>query len=214
MLVSFSGMDGAGKSTQIAALCSRLHQNGVSFCVVAFWDQVATLKRIREGSSHSLFKGDKGVGTPERPVNRRDKNIQSWYMTLTRLFLYFLDAIALRTVARTNLESGVEVVIFDRYLYDELANLPSQNPITRAYVRVLLRFVPRPDIAYLLDADPVHARARKPEYPLDFLGSNRTSYLRLSELAGMAVIPPLTVGEASERVLEELRSHVPLQFVS
>ena len=29
--------------------------------------------------------------------------------------------------------------------------------------------VPRPDVAYLLDADPEAARARKPEYPVDFM---------------------------------------------
>jgi ABC-type uncharacterized transport system ATPase subunit len=83
-IVSFSGIDGAGKSTQIEMLRARLSQAGFQVSLLAFWDQVATLTSVREFSGHTLFKGEKGVGSPEKPVNRRDKNVRSWYMTLVR----------------------------------------------------------------------------------------------------------------------------------
>jgi thymidylate kinase len=122
-LVSFSGLDGAGKSTQIGALRTRLNEAGLRVLLLTFWDDVARLRRIREVSGHTLFRGDKGVGTPARPVNRRDKNVRSWYMTAVRFCLYFVDAISLRIAVAKALRSDAEVVIFDRYLYDELANL-------------------------------------------------------------------------------------------
>jgi len=204
-LVSFSGIDGAGKSTQIETLRARLSELGLRVSLVTFWNDVARLTRIREMTGHTLFKGDKGVGTPTKPVNRRDKNVQSWYMTAVRFGLYFVDAISLRIVVAKTLKEDADVVIFDRYLYDELANLSLSNGIVRLYARLLLMLVPQPDVSYVLDADPAEACARKPEYPLAFLHSSRASYLALAELVGgMTVIAPQPVPDVERQVLQKV----------
>jgi hypothetical protein len=94
-------------------------------------------------------------------------------------------------------------VIFDRYIYDELANLSLSNPILRIYARLILKLTPKPDVSYILDADPAQARARKPEYPLDFLVQNRNAYLRLSKIAGgLTVVPPLAIDKVKDVVVE------------
>ncbi len=202
VLVSFSGIDGAGKSTQIEALLSRLAQDGLRVRVVRFWDDIARLKAIREASGHRIFKGDRGVGSPSAPINRRDKNVQSGLMTCVRLFLYFVDAVSTRRMVGRMLRSGCDLVIFDRYTYDELANLDLRNPLMRAYARLLMKFVPRLHISYLLDADPVQARARKPEYPLEFLHANRNAYLTLANLlGGITVIRPGPVEDVQAEVM-------------
>ena len=204
-LVSFSGIDGAGKSTQIEMLRERLTQAGFRVSLLAFWDDVATLTGVREFSGHTLFKGEKGVGSPSKPVNRRDKNVRSWYMTLVRFALYFLDAVSLCVVVAKQRRAGADVIIFDRYLHDELANLNLKRGIGRIYARLLLAMTPQPDVAYLLDADPAQARERKPEYPVDFLRQSRAAYFALSKVGGgMTVIPPLPVAEAAEQVVQEI----------
>ena len=204
-LISFSGIDGAGKSIQIANLCSVLHEAGITFQLITFWDDVATFKGVREGVGHRIFKGDKGVGTPEAPIQRRDKNVQSPLMTLFRMGMYIFDAAALRKIAKHALRSGVDVVIFDRYLYDELANLNLKNTVTRLYLREILKLVPRPLVSFMLDADPKQAFARKPEYPLDFLYSNRKSYLTLSRIiGGMTVIRPAPILQAKQEVVRHV----------
>jgi len=198
-------MDGAGKSTQIEVLRERLSEAGLRVSLLAFWDDVAMLTGAREFSGHKLFKGERGVGSPTKPVNRQDKNVRSWYMTIVRFALYFLDAMALCVVVAKQRRSGADVIIFDRYLHDELANLDLSDWIARTYARVLLTITPRPDFALLLDAEPAQARERKPEYPVDFLHQNRLTYLALSKMGGrMTVIPPLPVAEAAQRILEEV----------
>jgi thymidylate kinase len=204
LLVSFSGIDGAGKSTQIEIVCARLRDSGARVRLVVFWEDVAVLTRFREFGSHAFFQGDRGVGSPDKPVNRRDKNVRSWYMTLMRFCLYFLDAISLGLVVSTIQSSGADVVVFDRYLYDEVANLSLNGPLSRAYVRLLLRLAPHPDVAYVLDADPVQARQRKPEYPIEFLEVNRASYLRLSQVANITMIAPGSVPDVSRSIMQEL----------
>jgi thymidylate kinase len=201
-IISFSGIDGAGKSTQISALKTCLAEHGLRVKSLEFWDDVVVFSRFREFISYKAFKGDQGIGTPEKPLNRRDKNVTSLPVTVMRLFFYLADSVSLRLILERMKASGADVVICDRYLYDELANLPLNRWFARAFVRLALWVSPKPDAAFLIDADPGAARARKPEYPLEFLRRNRESYLTLRQLAGrMILIEPSSI-EAAEATMK------------
>lgn len=201
-LISFSGIDGSGKSTQIERLCAYLGNRGTSFRLVSFWDQVARFTWLRESAGYTVFGGDRGVGTPSAPINRKDKNVRSWFMTCARLGFYLADAFALRKLIQETEAAGLDVLIFDRFIDDELANLPLRNTIVRGYIRTVARFVPRPQLRILVDADPVLARGRKPEYPVEFLELNRRSYFTLSKLiGGFAVVGPGSIQQVQEEVL-------------
>jgi thymidylate kinase len=209
-IVSFSGIDGAGKTTQIQTFADWLRLEGLRVELLTFWDNVVVLSRFREGVSHKVFRGDEGTGSPEKPLNRRDKNVTSWPVVAVRFVLYFLDALNVRRKVQQMQAGDADVVIFDRYIYDELANLPLERPIERVFIRLLLRFAPAPDVAYIIDADPVAARARKPEYPVEFLRKNQESYLALSRLVpGFTVIEPLSIEEAQSTIKEAFLRKLP-----
>ncbi len=202
-IVSFSGIDGSGKSTQINSLLECLTDAGIGVRLLSFWDDIAVLGGVREFSSHKLFRSEPGIGSPGKPVNRRDKNVRRWYLTPIRFFLYFLDSLKLRAVAMRHGKEDAEVIIFDRYLYDELANLDLTDRFTQYYIHFLLRIVPEPDIANLIDADPVQARQRKPEYPLEFIYANRAAYLAFSKLTGsMNVVSPGSISQVHRAVMQ------------
>jgi thymidylate kinase len=201
VLISFSGLDGAGKTTQITNLRELIARHGLRDQLITFWDDVVVATRYREGFVHKMYGSEKGIGAPDRPVNRKDKNVRKWYLTVARHALYLLDAIHLRfVIGRAEMSDG-DVIIMDRYIFDELANLPIGNPLSNMFIRVVQFIVPKPDIAFLLDADPEAARARKPEYPVDFMHKCRRAYFKLSRLMGLfTIIPPLPLSDAKREV--------------
>jgi hypothetical protein len=165
------------------------------------------LPQFRAGVSHKVLRGELGVGAPDKPVKRSDKNVRKWYLTLARSPFYLLDVLSLRRVVRRAKLSKADVIIFDRYIYDQSANL-SGNWVGRLYLRVLLALAPKPDVAFLLDADPEAALKRKPEYPLDFLHAYRNAYHRISRMAPeMVVIPPADVAGVERVIAREFHKH-------
>jgi thymidylate kinase len=189
ILITFSGIDGAGKSTQIEKLREHLIQQGISVRILTFWDNVAVLSSMRSGFSRKVLQSDGSIGSPDKPANRNDKNTRSFPLVIGRSLLHLLDVARLRKIVRRECESSSGgVIVFDRYIYDQLAALPMRHWLARAYARLVLALAPPTDISYLLDAVPEEARARKPEYPIDFMRQYRSSYLELRQFAPLILI--------------------------
>ena len=205
ILISFSGIDGAGKSTQIEKLRSYLVEAGVAVRELTFWDNVVMFPGLRSGFSRVVLQSDGSVGTPDRPANRNDKNAQSLPLLLGRAVLYIFDVMNLRNIVAKATSQDGGVVICDRYIYDQLAAMPMDSWLARSYARLLLKLSPRPDISYVLDAVPEEARARKPEYPVDFMHRQRKSYMRLRQMAGLQIIPAGGPEEVHAAILERFQ---------
>ena len=212
LLITFSGIDGAGKSTQIDKLREYLSQQGLPVRILTFWDNVAVLSSMRSGFSRKVLQSDGKVGSPDKPANRNDKNTRSFPLLVGRSLLHLADVFRLRQIIRRERATGGGVIIFDRYIYDQLAALPMHHWLARAYARFVLSLAPRTDVSYLLDAIPEEARARKPEYPIDFMRQYRSSYLELRQFAPLSLISagdPDSVHAAIVARLNVLVSNTP-----
>lgn len=205
-VITFSGIDGSGKTTQIEKLSGYLAEAGISFHTLTLWDDVALFQRARSNFSRAILQTDSTEGAPGQPVERNDKNVQAGPLLFGRSILYVLDLISLRRIVRKARREMGGVIIFDRYFYDQLAALPMHHWLTRLYAKFLLRFTPRPDLGYVLDAEAEVARARKPEYPLDFLRQYRDSYLQLSRMARLCVVPAATPDEVHSIIVDRFRT--------
>ena len=205
-LITFSGIDGAGKSTQIERLTASLQNRGLRVTVLSFWDHVAVWSNMRSGVGYRAADLLQPKQISELPVPAKNhKHIRNWYLTAIRSAFYVLDVARLRRLLRSRPIKSFDVVICDRYIYDQIANLYSKSPLTRLYMRALLHQSPRPDLAFILDTSPDAAFARKPEYPLDFMYRNRRSFLELRELAPELL--KISAGNADE-VEDQIQSHI------
>ena len=186
-LITFSGIDGAGKTTQISHLSSFLESQGLRVLRLSFWDHVAGWSKMRSnvGALTASGSDQSHVFSP-----RNNKHIRKWYLTAIRSAFYVLDTVRLRRLISSELVESADVVIFDRYIYDQIANIYSASALYRTYCRALLKGTPTPHVAFVLDSSADAAFARKPEYPLEFVRQNRKSFLHLRELfAQMITIP-------------------------
>lgn len=200
-LISFSGIDGAGKTTQIEYLSTFLKEQGLRVLRLSFWDDVAVWSKMRAGVGGRTLDSSHAdqMGVSFSP--RNNKHVRKWYLSAARAGFYMLDVTRLHRVLASEQVSNADVVIFDRYIYDQIANIDSPLFATRSYSRVLLKQTPIPDLAFVLDASPDAAFARKPEYPLEFMHRNRRTFLQLQKL-----VPRLIV--ISDARPEDVRSEI------
>jgi thymidylate kinase len=205
-LITFSGIDGAGKSTQIEYLSSDLQRQGLRVLRFSFWDDVAVWSNMRAGAGlRSASRHSPSEKIDRTFVPRNNKHIRKWYLTAARSGFYMLDVFRLRRLLQNRAVKNSDVIIFDRYIYDQIANIYSRSFVARAYSRILLSQTPAPDLAFILDASPSAAFERKPEYPLEFVYRNRRTFLYLQEIAPKLITIP--EGNA-ENVRYEIYFHI------
>lgn len=175
MLITLSGLDGAGKSTLIQSLRAALAERGVPV-VVRHGDRdigvYAVLRRVR-----ALFGG----AAPQRSSVASDSPAPSvrdalvWNKVVRRL-LYPID-VALLLCYRLYIEAiQGRVLVLDRYLYDTLVDVWSGTVGGRLWVRALKLITPTPTVAVLVGTRPEEAYARKQEYSLPYLRNRWEAY--------------------------------------
>lgn len=79
-LISFSGIDGAGKTTQIENVSSFFQEQGLRVSRFTFWDDVAVWSKIRaEVGSHSANSSPGEQKTERSFSSKNNKHVRKWW---------------------------------------------------------------------------------------------------------------------------------------
>jgi thymidylate kinase len=193
MLITFSGLDGAGKSTLIEWLRTRLEAQGHRVAVFHMNDHVglyAYLRAVRDRAVPDRAVSDRAV--PDRvarpaatgprarvkPVLRRVRNAVVWNKPLRR-WIYLLD-LGVFFCYRLILEQARDrVLIMDRYFYDTLVDVSDGRHWF--WVRLLERLTPTPTVPVFLDIGPEESFRRKGEYSVEYLRRRYQAYQQVFE---------------------------------
>lgn len=192
MLITFSGLDGAGKTTLISWLRTTLEQHDRQTVVFHMNDDVGVYAYLRAARDRLLgVTGRRAHAAPpaadvdvartpqaERremrpPLARRIRNAILW-SRLPRRLIYPLD-LALFLVYRLYVERLTgRVLIMDRYFYDTLVDVADGR--SWRWLRLLERITPTPTVPVFLDITPEESYARKGEYTVEYLRRRWVAY--------------------------------------
>jgi thymidylate kinase len=225
--VSFSGLDGAGKTRQIDALAAaagKHHSVEVLWLPTKVWpepllNRLPASFRSRLGPKRSTVLSDPPVsGTSGEQSGPTQK------VPTTKGGGSFIDAVrsatwlAVATFAATSIglslrrrasKSSADLLVLDRYRLDSLVKLQFWYPdVSEAWLsRVVGALVPAPDVEFLLRVDPTVAYARKPEqWSVRQLSSQARMYDRLA--AGALNVVTLDAHEEADDLACEVLSQV------
>lgn len=188
MLITFSGLDGAGKSTLIAWLRTALEERGVGVTVLHRDHDIgvyAALRALRDSLVSVLPARPPNhpaapAPTPATPATpslaRRVRDAIVW-SRLVRRAIYPIDVLLFLGVrVWVELIQG-RILIMDRYFYDTLVDVSSGR--RWGWIRALELITPTPSLPVLIGTGPEAAYARKGEYTLEYLRSRWWAYRRV-----------------------------------
>lgn len=193
LLVTFSGIDGSGKSAHARALARALETCEISVRTVwsrggssRLTDAAIALARplVARGAEQPPAEPQRAASVARKRVLLRRPLVRAgwvWLVTLDLLVRYWAR------VAWPLLRG--RVVVSDRYHYDALVELAvltgSDRVLHGLAARTLRALTPRPRWAYWLEVTPAQALARKPDETLEYLSEQAEAYQRAAERWGL-----------------------------
>jgi thymidylate kinase len=176
LLVTVSGIVGSGKSTTARIIVDSVRQGG---------QRTATLWHFRSLPCFRFAKGP-GTGRDSQPdksdtESERRPDYRPRSLSAAKAIGYLWRILLFRAYLARNAHSA-DVIVTNRYFFDNLAHFTLSTRRERTYTRVLRAFMPVPDVGLLLVAAPDTIAERRPAYSSHYVEHVGQGYRRLTGL--------------------------------
>jgi len=194
LLVTFSGIDGSGKTTAAKELVASLKSAGID-ATYFYGHRPAYLREGTQVSFAIAFKSFwKRAG--RSLLDLEDHRWAKVAFDLATLLDYIYVQWKLSRFLRPN-----RVVVSDRYVADVIAFMRFHGPVKENLAGLLVRYSYEPDIAIFFDIDVAEALSRKQEQTPAELEKFIQGYADLRENLGLAAVDARkSVGEVRTQV--------------
>lgn len=167
-LITISGVDGSGKSTQIKLLKAYLEsQNKRVFYFHAIEFGIAK-KMADFKKKYCLICKIKGMCKMESEKKPRAITRAGWLKVQLRKIFLLIDVRRFQKLLQKLEKDGYDFILSDRYFYDSIVNIQYLEGMTANLPEIE---IPKPEIAFFMDIRPrqIMERESKPEQGLDYL---------------------------------------------
>ena len=224
MLITLSGLDGAGKSTLAEALKSSLERDGISAVIfhmnkdVGLYAYVRNLRDAIKGWLQTAKPSPAAEATPEAGARQEVSGAKRSLLELRRRIIWNkplrrwvdLGDLALFLAYRLYVERlRGRLLIMDRYFYDRLADQADGRHWK--YLRWFSGITPVPDVPVLVEVSPEEAFGRKGEYSIESMTLRRANYREIfGWIPGSVILPNDDLDAAVETLEQIVRSRMNL----
>ena len=175
-IISFSGLDGSGKTTHALESIKFLKSKGIRVDYVELQK-----KSIMNIVGSKVYK----------VVKKRNKFYFFRKVTMVLDILTFY----LKTLFKKN-------IVCDRYFYDILVHATYVGAVGRNFSKFYLKMIPKPTMAFLLRTTGKEAFSRKPEYDINFFSAKEKLYDNLKK--HFTVIDSNGIGKTQKEINKKL----------
>lgn len=168
-LITFSGVDGSGKSTQLALLREKLERENwnVAYFHAIDFSLANKFKRIK--NSESRIANQKILF--RQGYEGQAKTSASWLTIFLRKIFLIIDLVRFRFYITKLKQENCDYLLSDRYFYDSIINIEFLQSAKFDFITHHLSLIFHPSKAFYFDINPeeIMRRERAPEQGLEYL---------------------------------------------